>query len=123
METEDNPPVEDFAQALAALKDEYQVSDSDVARAVGVTSAAVGKWVHRQSKPRRAAIEALAEAYPKFTRARLFAATKRATPGDLSPDAEDRILDLVRSLPSEHQEIAEAQLRAHVDLVQRGKAN
>lgn len=112
VETEDNPPVEDFAQALAALKDEYQVSDSDIARAIGVSSAAVGTWVHRKRKPRREAIEALAAAYPKFTRERLFEAVGRDAPGPLSPDAEVRLLDLFRELTTEQQEMKELEMRA-----------
>ena len=112
METEDNPPVEDFAQALAALKDEYQVGDSDIARAIGVSSAAVGTWVHRKRKPRREAIESLAAAYPKFTRDRLFRAADREAPGPLSPDAEERLLDLFRELTTEQQEMKELEMRA-----------
>lgn len=112
METEDTPPVEDFAQALAALKAEYQVSDSDIARAIGVSSAAVGTWVHRKRKPRREAIEALAAAYPKFSRDRLFRAADREAPGPLSPAAEARLLDLFRELTAEQQEMKEIEMRA-----------
>lgn len=112
VETEDIPPVEDFAQALAALKDEYRVSDSDIARTIGVSSAAVGTWVHRKRKPRREAIEALAAAYPKFSRERLFRAADREAPGPLSPDAEARLLDLFRELTAEQQEMKEIEMRA-----------
>lgn len=112
METEDRPPVEDFAQALAALKDEYQVSDSDIARAVGVSSAAVGTWVHRKRKPRRHAVVALAAAFPKFTEERLFAALGRETPGPLSPDAKERLLALFEELTAEQQEMKEIEMRA-----------
>lgn len=112
METEDTPPVEDFAQALAALKDEYKVSDSDIARTIGVSPAAVGTWVHRRRKPRREAIEALAAAYPKFTRERLFKAVDREAPGPLSPDAEERLLHLFRELTAEQQEMKELEMRA-----------
>ena len=112
METEDNPPVEDFAQALAALKDQFQVSDSQIARAIGVSSAAVGTWVHRQRKPRRESIEALAEAYPTFGRDRLFRAAERETPGPLSPDAEGRLLELFRELTVEQQEMKEIEMQA-----------
>lgn len=112
METQDTPPVEDFAQALAALKAEYQVSDSDIARAIGVSSAAVGTWVHRQKKPRRASVVALAQAYPKFTEERLFAALGRERPGPLSKDAEDRLLELFRELTEEQQEMKEIEMRA-----------
>lgn len=110
METE--PPNEDFAQVLAALKDACKVNDSDIARAVGVSSAAVGKWVHRQSKPRRATLEALAQAYPKFSRNRLFTAAEREVPGPLTPAAEERLLELFRELTAEQQEMKEIEMRA-----------
>ena len=112
VETEDIPPVEDFAQALAALKDEYQVSDSDIARAIGVSSAAVGTWVHRQKKPRRASVVALAKAFPKFTEERLFTALGRERPGPLSADAKERLLALFEELTSEQQEMKEVEMRA-----------
>jgi hypothetical protein len=72
----------------------------------------VNFWVNRKRKPRPAALRALAKAYPKFTEAELFAATDRATPGDLGPDAEERILNLIRGLTAEQQHAQEAQLRA-----------
>lgn len=112
METENTPPVEDFAQALAALKNEYQVSDSDIARAIGVSSAAVGTWVHRQKKPRRASVVALAKAYPKFTEERLFAALGRERPGPLAKAAEERLLALFAELTAEQQEMKEIEMRA-----------
>jgi transcriptional regulator with XRE-family HTH domain len=112
VETEDRDPVEDFAQVLAALKDEYRASDSDIARAIGVSSAAVGTWVHRKRKPRREAIEALAAAYPKFTRERLFRAADREVPGPLSPDAKERLFALFGELTAEQQEMKEIEMRA-----------
>lgn len=115
VETEDTPPVEDFAQALAALKGEYKVSDSDIARAIGVSSAAVGTWVHRRRKPRREAIEALAAAYPKFTRERLFEAVGRDVPGPLGPDAKERLFELFSELTAEQQEMKELEMRAIAD--------
>lgn len=112
METEGTPPVEDFAQALAALKDEYQVSDSDIARAIGVSSAAVGTWVHRRRKPRRENVVALAQTYPKFTEERLFTALGREAPGPLDAAAEERLLELFRELTAEQQEMKEVEMRA-----------
>ncbi len=109
---ETDPPIEDFAQVLAALKDEYQANDTDVAKAVGVSSAAVGTWVHRKRKPRRAAVVALAKAYPKFTEERLFAALGREAPGPLDAAAEDRLLELFRELTTEQQEMKEIEMRA-----------
>ena len=112
VKTEDNPPVEDFAQALVALKREYGVNDSDIAKAIGVTSAAVGTWVHRQRKPRRPSVVALSQAYPKFTEERLFTALGRETPGPLDAPAEERLLDLFRELTAEQQEMKEIEMRA-----------
>lgn len=119
METENDTPIEDFAQALAALKAEYKVSDSDIARAIGVSSAAVGTWVHRQKKPRRASVVALAAAYPKFTEERLFAALGRERPGPLSNDDEGYFLELIRGLTAEQQEMKKIEMRA---LVERNRA-
>jgi transcriptional regulator with XRE-family HTH domain len=112
VETEPNPPAEDFAQALAALKDEYRASDTDIAKAVGVSSSAVGTWIHRKRKPRRAAVVALAAAYPKFTEERLFRALGREAPGPLDAAAEERLLDLFRELTAEQQEMKEIEMRA-----------
>ncbi|MEU2180274.1 helix-turn-helix domain-containing protein [Streptomyces thermolilacinus] len=118
METTDDTPhaAEDFAQILRRLKDEYGgLSDSEIARAVGVSPAAVGTWVHRKRTPRPEAIRALAKAYPKFSEAELFAAAGRKAPGPLSPDREQRILELIRKLTPEQQEITEIQLKALSD--------
>lgn len=113
METEDTPPVEDFAQALAALKKEHQVSDSDIARAIGVSSAAVGTWVHRTRKPRRENIEALAAAgYAGFGRDRLFRAAKRETPGPLTASSEAEMIELFRELTADQQEMKKIEMRA-----------
>ena len=112
VETEDTPPVEDFAQVLAALKQEYRATDSDIAREVGVSSAAVGTWVHRKRKPRRENVIALAQAYPKFTEERLFAALGREVPGPLSASREERLLNLMRELTTEQQEMKEIEMEA-----------
>lgn len=112
METEDTPPIEDFAQALAALKDQFQVSDSQIARAIGVSPAAVGTWVHRQRKPRRESLEALDAAYPTFGRRRLFDAAERETPGPVSAEARERVMALFDELTAEQQEMKEIEMRA-----------
>lgn len=109
---ETDPPIEDFAQLLAALKDEYQANDTDVAKAVGVSSAAVGTWVHRKRKPRRAAVVALAKAYPKFTEERLFAALGREAPGPVDADGEEELFQLFRELTADQQEMKKIEMRA-----------
>lgn len=103
---------EDFPQLLKRLKDEYKVTEQQIGDAIGVHGSTVNFWVNRKRKPRPTALRALAKAYPKFTEAELFAATDRATPGDLGPDAEERILGLIRGLTAEQQHAQEAQLRA-----------
>ena len=109
---ETDPPIEDFAQLLAALKDEYQANDTDVAKAVGVSSAAVGTWVHRRRKPRRAAVVALAKAYPKFTEERLFAALGREAPGPVDAAGEEELFQLFRELTADQQEMKKIEMRA-----------
>lgn len=103
---------EDFAQLLKRLKDQYRVSDSDIARAISVSVSTVNTWVHRKRSPRDDAIRALAAAYPAFTEAEMFEAAGRKAPGPLSPDAEQRILELYRALTPEQQKMSEIQLRA-----------
>jgi transcriptional regulator with XRE-family HTH domain len=105
-------PAEDFPQLLRRLKDEYNVTEQEIGDAIGVHVSTVNFWVNRKRKPRPAALRALAKAYPKFTEAQLFEATDRATPGDLGPDAAERILSLIRGLTAEQQHAQEAQLRA-----------
>lgn len=112
MDNEDATPTEDLAQLLARLKDDYGVNDSQIAAAVGVSVSTVNTWVHRKRSPRPDAIRAIAAAYPTYTEDMLFAAAGRKTPGPLSPDAEQRLLELFRGLTAEQQEIKELELRA-----------
>ncbi|MER7046716.1 helix-turn-helix domain-containing protein [Streptomyces jumonjinensis] len=113
METTDETPGEDFAQILKRLKDEYGIrSDSEIARRIDVSPATVNTWVHRKRRPRDEAIRALAAAFPRFSREELSAAAGRQAPGPLSPDAEQRIIELFRELTKDQQEFTETQLRA-----------
>jgi transcriptional regulator with XRE-family HTH domain len=116
VENEGIRPEEDFAQILKRLKSEYDVTDSEVARRIGVSVSTVNTWVHRKRTPRDDAIKALAEAFPSFSERDLFLAAGRKAPGRLAPDAEQRILDLIRGLTAEQQEMTEAQLRAWTEL-------
>lgn len=112
MENTAAPQPQDFAQLLARLKSERGIGDSEIARRVGVSVSTVNTWVHRKRRPRREALEALAEAFDDFSREEIFAAADRKTPGPLAPDAEQRILGLIRELTAEQQEFTETQLRA-----------
>jgi transposase-like protein len=112
VETEDIPPAEDFAQALAALKAEYQVNDSEIARSIDVSPATVNSWVHRKRVPRDDAIRKLSDQYPKFSVKRLSDAAGRKAPGPVSPAAETRLLELFKGLTEDQQASFEIQLRA-----------
>ncbi|HEY9370945.1 helix-turn-helix domain-containing protein [Streptomyces sp.] len=112
MDNQQVEPGEDFAQLLDRLKETYGgLSDSAVARRIGVSNATVNLWVHRKRVPSAKNLEALANEFPKFSRDELFASTERSVPGKLAPDREERILELIRGLTAEQQDFTEAQLR------------
>ncbi|MET9923459.1 MULTISPECIES: helix-turn-helix domain-containing protein [unclassified Streptomyces] len=119
MDTHEQPPAEDLAQLIARLKDTYGVSDSEIARRVGVAPATVNSWVHRKRGtgrgPRKDTLRALHREFPSFTEAEIFAAAGRATPGPLSTDARERILALIEELTEDQQEMTEVQIRALVE--------
>ncbi|MFI1472096.1 XRE family transcriptional regulator [Streptomyces wuyuanensis] len=116
---------ENLAQLIARLKAEYQVSDSEIARRIGVAPSTVNSWVHSQRGnargPRPDKLRALAEAYPKFTVAEVFEAAGRKVPGPLSEEAEERLLELFRGLTEEQQRIKELELRALNDYNRSGQ--
>lgn len=116
VEKEGSHQHEDFAQLLKRLKDEYNVTETEVAKRIGVSVSTVNTWSHRKRTPRPDALHRIAAEFPTFTTDELFEATERVGPGPLAPDAETRIMDLIRSLPRDQQEIAEVQLRAMRDL-------
>lgn len=116
MKSQDPPHPEDFAQLLQRLKADYGgLGDSEVARRIGVSVSTVNTWVHRKRKPRPDAIRALAKAFPKFSEEEIFAAVGRQTPGPVSPEAEQRLLELFSELTEEQQELQELQIRAVVE--------
>lgn len=113
MKADETPhPAEDFAQLLQRLKDMYGLSDSKLAERIGVHVSTVNTWVHRKRQPRPDAIRALAREFRDFSEEELFAAAGRKAPGPLSPDAEQRMLELMRGLTKEQQEMMEIQLKA-----------
>ncbi|MGP3752166.1 helix-turn-helix domain-containing protein [Streptomyces sp. IBSNAI001] len=119
MNTQERQPDEDLAQLILRLKDTYGVSDSEIARRIGVAAATVNSWVHRKRGtgrgPNKEKLRALAREFPKFTEAEIFAAAGRATPGPLSSDARERILALIEELTEDQQEMTEVQIRALVE--------
>ncbi|MFJ9644972.1 XRE family transcriptional regulator [Streptomyces sp. NPDC101206] len=107
---------EDLAQLIKRLKDTYGVNESQIARAISSSPATVNAWVHRKRGtgrgPSAEKLRALAAAYPKFSEAEVFAAAGRRAPGELSPEASERIMKLIEKLTPEQQDLAEATLRA-----------
>lgn len=114
METEGR--TEDLAQLIARLKSEYDVTETEIARRIGVSASAVNTWVNRKRGtgrgPKAESLRALAREFPKFTEDEIFAAAGRKVPGPLSPDAEERLLQLYRGLTAEQQAFTETQMRA-----------
>ncbi|MEU5979426.1 helix-turn-helix transcriptional regulator [Streptomyces sp. NPDC047315] len=112
----DADPGETFPQILARLKDAYgDVSDSEIARRINMSPAAVSLWAQGKRTPRLSAIRAIHAAFPAIPEAELLAAVGRKAPGPLSPDATERLLALFSELTEEQQEIKEIELRAIVE--------
>ncbi|MFE3169283.1 helix-turn-helix domain-containing protein [Streptomyces sp. NPDC059224] len=115
MDTPSDPAVETFAQALAALKDEYGVKEPAIADRLGVHVSTVNNWARGLATPRPKYIRALAAAYPKFTEGRLFAAAGKRAPAPLSPDRRDAVLKVFDRLTEEQQAMVLIQANALAD--------
>ncbi|MGW1122826.1 hypothetical protein ACWD5B_37905 [Streptomyces tanashiensis] len=107
METHADERTENLAQLIKAIESTYEVNQSAIARAIGVAPATVNAWKlgkrggTRGPNPEK--LRALHGAFPKFSEARIFAAARRAAPGPLDEDAEQRLLALFRGLTEEQQ--------------------
>lgn len=101
----DAPGDETFAQALAALKRAYGVSDSEISRRIGTHHSTVSNWANGNANPRAGAIRKLAQEFPKFTEKRLFAAVGKRAPAPLSPDRRERLDKIFDRLTEEQQEM------------------
>lgn len=110
---------ETFAQVLAALKGEYDISESKIADRIGVHVSTVNNWAHGKANPRAAAVRALAAEFPKFTEARLFAAMGKRAPAQPSPARRDAMLRTYDRLTEEQQEMLLIQADALADSNQR----
>lgn len=99
------PEGETFAQALAALKDHYRVSESEVARRIGSHVSTVNNWAHGKAAPRPAALRRLAAEFPAFSEARLLATVGKRAPAPLSPDRRSKVLEVFDRLTEEQQEM------------------
>ncbi|MEU8885695.1 helix-turn-helix domain-containing protein [Streptomyces hydrogenans] len=98
---------ENLAQLIKAIRDTYDVSESEIARRIGVAPATVNSWTHGKRGGKRGPnldkLRALAGAFPQFPEERIFAAARRAAPGPLDDDSEARVLALFRGLTEEQQ--------------------
>lgn len=118
-------PDENFPQLIARIRAEYGVTEPQIAEAIGVSVSAVNTWTSGKrglkKGPRTATLEALAAAYPKFSRERIFAAAKRQAPGPLDEDEEARVLEVFRDLTEDQRRIFFVQMRAVADTNRTGQ--
>lgn len=104
----------DLADLITRIKDTHHVTETEIAKRIGVHLSSVNNWVHRKSTPRPEALRALAREFPDFTAEQVFAAAGRKTAEPVSPEAEQRLLKLFKNLTTEQQEMLEIQLRGLV---------
>lgn len=109
------PADETFAQALAALKAEYRVSEVKIADAIEAHVSTVNNWINGKAEPRPKYVRALAQAYPKFTEARLFAALGKRAPAPQTDDEREETLKILDRLTEEQRRMMLIQARALAD--------
>ncbi|TXS21642.1 XRE family transcriptional regulator [Streptomyces sp. ms191] len=99
-----------------------QLTQSEIARRIGISPAAVNSWVRRKRGtgrgPNRETLTKLAGVLG-VPESEVFTAAGRKTPGRVAPDREQRIVDAFRELTVEQQEFVEIQIRALVDYNQK----
>ena len=119
---DDQERTEDLAQLLARLKSTHGVNNSEIARRIGVSPAAVSSWLNRTRGTARGPgqdnLIALHEAFPDFTRDEIFRAARRQSPGDVPPEGKQRVMEIYERLTAEQQKSFEAQMLA-VDQLNR----
>jgi transcriptional regulator with XRE-family HTH domain len=105
---------ETVAQVLAAIKDEYGLTETEIANRIGGHVSTVNKWAHGKAAPRQPALLKLAALFPKYKR-RLFAAAGKRAPAPLTADRREEVLREFDRLTAEQQEIILTQVRAVAD--------
>ena len=110
---------EDLSALIRRVQDQRpQLNQSEIARRIGVSPAAVSSWIRRKRGtgrgPNRETLVKLAEVLG-VSEQTVFDAAGRKTPGPVTRDREQRILELFKSLTVEQQEIIEIQMRALID--------
>ncbi|MFM9777046.1 hypothetical protein [Streptomyces scabiei] len=115
MENTERPHADEtFAQALAALKDEYDVKEPAIADAIGVHVSTVNTWANGKAVPRNAAVLKLGEAYPR-SRERLLAAVGRRVPPPQTEDEREHALRVLDRLTEEQRRLFIIQAEAVAD--------
>jgi transcriptional regulator with XRE-family HTH domain len=116
----DNPQrATNLAELLERIRTLYEVTDSEIARRIGVSTSTVSTWKLGQRGngrgPRADTLRLIAETFPEIPAAEVFSAAGRPVPGAVTKDAEQRLLDYIRELTAEQQAAFEAQLRVTVE--------
>lgn len=106
MDETQEPSTEDLAQLLQRVTAEKGLTQLEISRRSGIARSTINAWATRSRAtgrgPSRAKLEALAAATgePKDV---VFAAADRKTPGYLSPNQEERLLEFFRELTEDQQ--------------------
>lgn len=103
---------ETFPELIAAIKDTYKVSESEIARRLDLVPATVNHWIRGKRDPKPENLRKLAELFPAFTEVRIAAAAGRRVPGPLSPDREQQLLEYFRALTEDQQRAKIVEMRA-----------
>jgi transcriptional regulator with XRE-family HTH domain len=105
---------ETIAQVLAAIKDEYGLTETEIAKRIDSHVSTVNNWAHGKAAPRQPALLKLAGLFPKY-KSRLFAATGKRAPAPLSTERREAVLREFDRLTEEQQELLLIQARAVAD--------
>lgn len=121
METPQEQHPEDLADLIQWITRETGDNDSQIARKIGAAPATVNSWRNRTRGtgrgPAAKNLRKLAAVYAGIgvTEDRVFAAVGRKRPGELSPDAAERMMKLFKELTADQQTQYEIQMRASVE--------
>lgn len=105
---------ETLGQVLAAIKDEYGLTETELANRIGSHVSTVNNWSHGKAAPRQPALLKLAALFPSY-KTRLYAAAGKRAPAPLSEDRRAAVLREFDRLTEEQQEMLLTQVRAVAD--------
>lgn len=112
---EPEPPTEDLAQLLRRVMDQKDLTQLEIARRSGISKSTIGAWINRtrgiDRGPSRERLRSLAAAIGE-PEDRVFAAADRKTPGQITPDDEEEVLEYYRELTAEQQRAKKIEMRA-----------